>query len=486
MRPMSLRGAFLVFATALGFMGVLSGGALIFFTTALHRTTSGAEAAVESVRIAEELEVELLSHWSTSDSLARISSEARIRDHLLDASRFVGSAYEGELVVRLGTELDAYIAAVEEVSAAGGALLAQQDASRQEFDAQFGSARELIQTNVEQSRDLKRAAASWDRTGNVLGAVVIVLLVGGLGVLGLFARRAVFGPARHIAKAVDLYAKGDRTSRAVEDGAEEFRIIARRFNEMASTIERQREHQMAFLAGVAHDIRNPLSALKMAGALLPPGGPLPSEERLRQFDARVQRQVSRLERMVFDFLDAARIEAGRLELQVEPYDIRDIAKATIDLFEPTAPGHQLSLTAPRDPVIVACDPVRIEQVLNNLVSNAIKYSPRGGRVSIAIEREDGSISLSVSDEGIGISAEDLEQVFSPFRRTGASKELVPGVGLGLFVARRIIESHGGRLTVESEPDQGCTFRVELPEGRKGAGTAVALPATPERASLGLE
>jgi signal transduction histidine kinase len=204
----------------------------------------------------------------------------------------------------------------------------------------------------------------------------------------------------------------------------------------------------------------------MASAVVLADKPLPPEDRIRQFYARVNRQIDRLERMVFDFLDAARIEAGRLELLVEVCDMRDIARATIDLFEPTAPAHQLSLMAPSDPVRVSCDPARVEQVLNNLVSNAIKYSPRGGQIAVAVKPREDVVLLSVADEGVGIPADEIEHIFEPFRRTGTSKESVPGVGLGLFVARRIVESHGGRITVESTVGRGSTFHVQLPARRE--------------------
>lgn len=483
MRPLSLRRAFLGLATGLVVLGVIASGGLIMFTTALHRTTVDMETAVESVRIAEEFEIDLLSHRATEDGLARIATEGRLRQRLLDAARYVSSTQEEELLRRTTTELDAYIEAFHRASATQRELSALQAGSQPQFETVFASARELIQMNVEQSRALRRTAAAWDRSAKLLGTAIIALLLGGLLALGLFIRRAVFGPAVAIAEAVDRYSKGDRASRAPEEGAAEFRRIARRFNEMALTIERQREHQMAFLAGVAHDIRNPLSALKMAGAVISADKPLPPEDRIRQSYGRVQRQIGRLERMVLDFLDAARIEAGQLELQLEECDLREIAGATLELFEPTAPAHRLSLTAPRDPVMATCDPARLEQVLNNLVSNAIKYSPQGGPVAIVIESQHGAVVLTVTDEGLGMSAEDLEHIFEPFRRSSASMESVPGIGLGLFVARRIIESHGGQITVESALGRGSTFRVELPTHASAQpGVTTSHPAVGDSAS----
>jgi signal transduction histidine kinase len=113
-------------------------------------------------------------------------------------------------------------------------------------------------------------------------------------------------------------------------------------------------------------------------------------------------------------------------------------------------------------LLVSCDALRIEQVLTNLVSNAIKYSPRGGRVEVTLEQPGTEAILNVVDQGVGIPSDDQAHIFEPFRRSGASRELVPGAGLGLFVARRIVEAHGGRIEVESRPGAGSTFRVHLP------------------------
>jgi signal transduction histidine kinase len=216
----------------------------------------------------------------------------------------------------------------------------------------------------------------------------------------------------------------------------------------------------------------------MASALISPDKPLPPEDRIRQLVARVQRQTDRLERMVSDFLDAARIEAGTLELQMEECDARTIAHATVDLFEPTAPNHRLVLHAPDEKVRLTCDPARIEQVLNNLVSNAIKYSPRGGEVRVLVENREDVVAIAVSDEGVGISSEDRNHLFEPFRRGDASTGSIPGVGLGLFVAQKIVEAHGGRMIVTSELGRGSTFTLILPV-KSRADIRIAEPHRPE-------
>jgi signal transduction histidine kinase len=330
------------------------------------------------------------------------------------------------------------------------------------FASALESVRQFVRINVEQSRIERQKAARWDRRASALGiGLSVITLIGVMGVM-TWLRATAFRPALELSAAVERFTRGDRAARAPERGAAELRLIARNFNELATRVTDQSRNQLAYLAGVAHDLRTPLSALKITSASISPDRPLPPEDQIRQTVSRVQRQVDRLERMVWDFLDAARIEAGTLELRPEVCDLRELTGAVVDLFRPTAPSHEIVHSVPDQPVTSGCDPLRIEQVVTNLVSNAIKYSPRGGRVEVRVESTAGQAVVSVSDQGVGISPVDVPQLFEPFRRTGTSQESIAGVGLGLFVARRIVESHGGAITVDSAPGRGSTFRLCLP------------------------
>jgi signal transduction histidine kinase len=231
---------------------------------------------------------------------------------------------------------------------------------------------------------------------------------------------------------------------------------------MAVALERQYDNRLAFLGGVVHDLRNPLSVLKLSTALLGADRPAQAPQSSEKALAVVRRQVERLERMLEDLLDAARVEAGHLELRLSRRDLRDISRDVVETFRESSPNHELRLALPEQPLLVSCDPLRIEQVLTNLVSNAIKYSPRGGKVEVALEQPGSEAVLHVVDQGVGIPPDDQAHIFEPFRRSGASRELVAGAGLGLFVAQRIVEAHGGRIEVESRPGAGSTFRVRLP------------------------
>jgi signal transduction histidine kinase len=200
----------------------------------------------------------------------------------------------------------------------------------------------------------------------------------------------------------------------------------------------------------------------MSVALLGPDMKLHSEERIRQTIERIGRQITRMERMVGDFLDIAKIEAGQLDLRFDTHDARKLVEEIVDLLEGASQKHRLELRVPDHAVPLRCDQLRIGQVITNLISNAIKYSPEGGVVDVTLESHGGEVELRVTDRGMGIAECDRARIFEPFRRVGLSKETAPGAGLGLFIVRQIVEAHRGRIEVESAPGKGSTFRVFLP------------------------
>ena len=180
------------------------------------------------------------------------------------------------------------------------------------------------------------------------------------------------------------------------------------------------------------------------------------------------RQVDLLVRMISDFLEVSRIEAGQLKLSKEECDARAIAVHAADLFQAASSMHELIAKVPDRPVPVVCDSLRMEQVTNNLVSNAIKYSPAGGRVEVTVERRGSEVVWEVRDTGIGIPLHEQAAIFEPFRRGNVTREAIPGVGLGLATARRIVAAHGGRIELTSAPGEGSTFSVCLPAGAVAA------------------
>jgi two-component system, OmpR family, sensor histidine kinase MtrB len=439
-------------------------GALLMVTSYLHRSTTSLAASVESVRLAEEAEIALLLHARATDPVERGDIERDLRAMLTDARRYITNDEEAQIVSAAQADAEAYM------TAANDSNLTQADRGRP-LEQAYRALDALVGINQEQAREAQEAATRLDESANAIAiAAGVILLAVAVALLWWLEARA-FRPVLSLASAMDRFGRGDRQARSEETGPAELADMARRFNEMAAALGAQREAQMTFLAGVAHDLRNPLGALRMSVSTFGPERPLPPEHRVRRTLELVGRQVTRLERMIEDLLDMAHIESGQLDLRMGEHDARDLVRGVVQLFDATSPQHPLSVDMPRAPVVLHCDPVRIEQVVTNLVSNAIKYSPSGGRVEVTLEAEDGGVLLAVTDHGIGLSDEDRSRLFEPFRRVGLSREAIPGVGLGLYVVHRIVAAHGGRMAVESELGRGSTFRVWLPSDASSVSTS---------------
>lgn len=333
----------------------------------------------------------------------------------------------------------------------------------------------LRDRTIARARETAVESDTWARTARVVGIASLLVLGGLLFVMVSNLRRHVVQPLLRLRRAVDQIQKRPWMP-APEAGVSEIREITRGLNDTVAELGRRRTETLEFVSAVAHDLRNPIQALKLATAI-PHDRPLPPEPTLRARLELIARQTGRLNRMLDDLLDVTRIEAGRLPLDIQEENLTALAKDSVALHRGLSDKHQLILSAPRRPVYVRCDGTRISQVINNLVNNAIKYSPDGGKVRVIVREEPGWATVSVRDEGVGIARSELGTIFQPFRRSPTTRGEIPGIGLGLSVALRIVEAHGGTIDVESEPGRGSTFRIRLPV------QPVSSPRVPERPVL---
>jgi signal transduction histidine kinase len=442
----------IVVVVALLALGVTA--SVLLLTEYLSRSSAQLADAVENVRAAEETQIALLLHEHATD---RASAERYEREMLNNLDVLQRSALPGAAARRVqeATELvRSYIAA----AGRGGPspeLTKQHGAAYRVLD-------EISDINVNDAQVARDTAARWDRRLHDASlSITALVLVFAIWLLW-WMRTQAFQPVFALADAMQRFGRGEREVRALESGPAELREMVVRFNEMARTLSAQREAQIAFLGGVAHDLRNPLSALSTSVALIPPGEPLPPEPRIRRTLELVRRQLTKLERMINDFMDMTKIDSGTLELHTGRHDLRALVQEVVQLFEATAPGHRLELSLPDDALVVECDPLRVEQILSNLMSNAIKYSPSASKVEVSLFRDGDEVVIAVRDHGIGIAEQDLEHLFEPFRRSRLAEETIPGAGLGLYVVRRLIDAHGGRIEVDSVPGRGAKFDVRLP------------------------
>lgn len=223
------------------------------------------------------------------------------------------------------------------------------------------------------------------------------------------------------------------------------------------------ESRDSFLAMLGHELRNPLGAIQLAVSLIQAKTPSAAETKEHKI---LDRQTRHLSRLVDDLLDVARITHGKVVLKRERLNLVDVLRSAFETTEARAREHRLAydLELPNEPVIVEGDRQRLDQVLSNLITNALKYTPRGGTVQVALTTEGNRAKISVSDSGIGLEASMLERIFDAFSQVDSSVDRAAGgIGVGLALVRSIVMLHGGTVYAQSEGrDQGSTFVVELP------------------------
>lgn len=219
------------------------------------------------------------------------------------------------------------------------------------------------------------------------------------------------------------------------------------------------------LSTIAHELRTPLTSVRTSVGLLLDPTVEPSPDQRRTLLETIDRNASRMQHVVADILDLARFRAGLVQLQTRRFDATELARSAIASVGPLAAarGQTIELTAPPRPVHVFGDFRRLEQALVNLLSNAGKYSPDRAPIQVTVTAEREEVAWAVTDRGRGISPEDQARLFERFFVASVDRgEASGGIGLGLPIALRIVQAHGGRIDVESRPGQGSTFRVTVP------------------------
>lgn len=307
--------------------------------------------------------------------------------------------------------------------------------------------------------------------GLALSAILIILF-------GLYLARSTAQPVRAAASAASRVAAGDLSTRVPEHGPGEVGELTVAFNRMADALERSRaelesqneqlrqseRRKSELVRIVSHELRTPLaSVLGFTSVLL--DRDVPIEEQRRYLEI-VNAQSRRLSSLLNDFLDAERLEEGELELSRKLIDIGDVIAEQVQLYEGQSTKHRLDTVLPPTALTVDGDPNRLAQVIGNLLSNAIKYSPDGGTVHVQAEQVNSQVRVSVRDEGLGIPDELQQRVFAKFFRGDADASGIPGTGLGLTIARSVVEAHGGHMNFESARGKGSVFWLELPMAAK--------------------
>jgi len=297
-----------------------------------------------------------------------------------------------------------------------------------------------------------------------LGAGIALLIV-------RWVARGMTQPLRDMARAARKMETGDYTTRVHTESIDEVGQLAHAFNRMSAELESLEELRRDLVANVSHELKTPISALRAHLENLLDGVERPDPETLQVMLA----QSERLGRLVDQLLDLSRLESGDVPLERERVDLAPLVSQVLSEIEVARPDRHVDLDdrIPEDLPPVLADRERVHQVLFNLLDNAVRFTPAGGRVTVTASRHNGSVDVAVADTGPGISAEHLPRLFERFYRVDEARSRDDGgTGIGLAIARSVVEAHGGRIWAESEPGRGSTFTFELPAAPAAEGHAM--------------
>ena len=347
----------------------------------------------------------------------------------------------------------------------------QVEALRQQFQRFLGTETALSLARNERARATTNTSLLVGGIG--LGAALLLILLG-----AIYVSRAVARPVRLAAAAAARIAGGDLSERLDTDGPGEVGQLERSFNTMAASLERtvadlEERNRTLFeseqvksdlVSNVSHELRTPLASVLGFSSLMLDRD-LPPEETKRYLEV-IRSEARRLGLLLNDLLDLQRVEQDALDLRSEEVDLNELLSSQVTLYSAQSDLHSLKFHPNGEALAVRGDRDRLAQVFGNLLSNAIKYSPDGGVVEVTATSIGDEAWVWVRDEGLGIPGGHQEQIFTKFFRGDVGRELgIAGTGLGLVLARQIVEAHGGQIGFESEEGRGSTFWLQLPASR---------------------
>jgi signal transduction histidine kinase len=295
----------------------------------------------------------------------------------------------------------------------------------------------------------------------LLGVVLLVSVLGGVG-LGSVLAFSINRPVQRVTRSIQSLADGNWQEPIQEQGPDEIKLLARGVNTLVDRLDRLEKSRRQLLANVVHELGRPLGAIRSAIHALSHGAdkdPQLAHDLLNGLDG----ETARLKRLLEDLAGMYDQVLGKLELNRTQVNLKDWLAGTLSTWEAAAreKGLEWDVKIPAESPIVLMDTDRMSQALSNLISNAIKFTPNGGRIITTLTIDSDQFALQVADSGIGIPAEDREKIFQPFFRGGHGRRIVQGMGLGLSIAREIAIAHGGDIEL-LPTESGSCFVLRIP------------------------
>ncbi|MBC15730.1 MAG: two-component sensor histidine kinase [Desulfovibrio sp.] len=320
------------------------------------------------------------------------------------------------------------------------------------------------QADMELSLTKMREAGERAATIGMYSLIIcLVLSIGG----GLILAYTLTRSLREIRRGIRQLGTGSAPRDVRVLSHDELGELAEAFNAMAERLRHEEAMRADFIAMLSHEIRTPLTSMRESVDLIAEGTFGEVTPKQRQFLDIAAQEAIRLSELLERLMTVSRMEAESLQLQLKSIDSAELVSTAVERILPAAQAKNISVESLLDPGIVCrCDPAHIQQVLLNLLGNAIKFSPETSIVTIKVEQAHDKAIFHVTDQGPGIPEEEQVRIFRKYYRTPEVRESIDGAGLGLSIVKRIIDAHGGKIHIESRPQQGATFRFTLPLDNK--------------------
>ena len=309
-----------------------------------------------------------------------------------------------------------------------------------------------VQEIYESLRDIQLRILLW-----------LIVVASAVMLVNLFVLRSITRPIGELNEGIARMSRGDLSARVRVRGKNEFADLASAFNSMSDRLQQLDNSRNQFVSNASHELKTPLSAMKILIETLLYQDPI-DPVMAKDFLGDVDKEIDRLTQIVSDLLTLVNIDSGAMKLKLEDLDIAALTQEQVRRLSPLARENGIELECSTGaPLMVNGDAVKLQQVIYNVIDNAIKYTPRGGEVHCAVSRSGRMAVLRIADTGEGIPAEDLPHIFDRFYRVDKARSReTGGTGLGLSIVKQIVLSHGGSITPESTLGKGTTFTIQLP------------------------
>jgi len=317
----------------------------------------------------------------------------------------------------------------------------------------------FAEVNKKQMAETIKASKNLNTFIDLLTLILILFVALLIFIGSLMLVNKIIKPIIALKNATEKIGKGDLSVRIPNISNDELGMLCTTFNEMTENISSLQQGRLNFIASVAHDLKNPLVVIGLAAHRVQKK--IFNLPELSKWTTCIIEQIADLENLLNDLMDSLQIQIGKMKMHVTDLELSSLIHSLQQIHNETITTHQIVFEKEGECRING-DAMRLRRVFSNLISNAVKYSPSGSTILLKVKTSGNNAVITISDEGYGISGENVTKLFQPFERLDRTKEMVGGTGLGLFSAKMIVEVHGGTINIYSNVEKGATVEITLP------------------------